>query len=92
MFIKLTKASGRTYAQLVESFRDDGGTPVPLKYVITSKRIAGAPEYSVVMSNWNLKPTIAADRFKFVAPKGATNLKGIEVDETGEITITEGAK
>ena len=27
MFIKLTKASGRTYAQLVESFRDDGGTP-----------------------------------------------------------------
>ena len=70
----------------------DGDQPVPLKYVITSKRIAGAPEYSVVMSNWNLKPTIAADRFKFVAPKGATNLKGIEVDETGEITITEGAK
>ena len=27
MFIKLTKASGRTYAQLVESFRDEGGTP-----------------------------------------------------------------
>ena len=27
MFIKLTKASGRTYAQLVESFRDEAGTP-----------------------------------------------------------------
>jgi hypothetical protein len=27
VFIKLTKASGRTYAQLVESFRDEAGTP-----------------------------------------------------------------
>ncbi|MBE2261635.1 MAG: DUF2092 domain-containing protein [Burkholderiaceae bacterium] len=70
----------------------DGDQPLPLKYVITSKRLAGAPEYSVVLSNWNLKPAIAADRFKFVPPKGATNLKAIEVDETGEITISGGAK
>ena len=27
MFIKLTRAGGRTYAQLVESFRDDSGRP-----------------------------------------------------------------
>jgi transposase len=27
MFIKLTRSAGRTYAQLVESFRDEGGTP-----------------------------------------------------------------
>jgi transposase len=27
MFIKLTRAAGRTYAQLVESFRDEHGTP-----------------------------------------------------------------
>ena len=27
MFIKLTRAGGRTYAQLVESFRDEGGRP-----------------------------------------------------------------
>ena len=27
MFIKLTRASGHTYAQLVESFRDEHGRP-----------------------------------------------------------------
>ena len=57
-----------------------------MKYVITTKWMAGAPQYSVQLSNWNTKPVIAADEFKFVPPKGAERLKALAVDEAGEIT------
>jgi len=70
----------------------DGDEPLPMKYVITSKRVAMSPQYSVVLSNWNTKPTIAANRFQFVAPPGARKLQGLSVDETGEITTSEEGK
>ena len=70
----------------------DGDEPLPMKYVITSKRIATSPQYSVVLSNWNTKPAIAANRFQFVAPQGARKLQGLSVDETGEITASEEGK
>ena len=63
-----------------------GDEPLPMKYVITTKWMTGAPQYSVQLSNWNTKPVIAASRFKFVAPKGAEKLETLPVDETGEIT------
>jgi hypothetical protein len=66
----------------------DGAEPLPMKYVITSKRIAMAPQYSVVLSNWNTKPVIAANRFQFVAPQGVKRLQGLSVDETGEISAS----
>jgi len=68
------------------------GDPLPMKYVITTRDVAGAPQYSVQFSKWNLKPAIAASRFTFVAPKGAQKLEALPVDETGEITGKQGAK
>jgi hypothetical protein len=90
---------GTDFVQGVEchhlSFREDevdwqlwvktGDEPLPMKYVITTKWLTGAPQYSVQMSNWNLKPTIAADRFTFAVPKGATKLETLAVDEAGEL-------
>lgn len=70
----------------------DGDQPLPLKYVVTTKRMAGAPQYSVQLSQWNLKPSLAASRFKFVPPAGVQKLKALPVDETGEIIDTEGAR
>lgn len=69
-----------------------GDEPLPMKYVITTKFLAGAPQYSVQFSNWNLKPAVNASRFTFVAPKGAEKLERLAVDETGEITIQKGSK
>lgn len=97
---------GTEYVQGVEchhlSFREDdvdwqlwvktGNEPLPMKYVITTKWLTGAPQYSVQMSNWNLSPVIAADRFKFVAPQGATKLEALAVDEAGELQMPEEAK
>ena len=81
------------------SFREDevdwqlwvrtGDEPLPMKYVITTKWLTGAPQYSVELSNWNLKPVIPAGRFTFAVPKGATKLEALAVDEAGELTLGE---
>jgi hypothetical protein len=70
----------------------DGDEPLPMKYVITSKWMAGAPEYSIELSDWNLKPTIPADRFTFVVPQGAKKLDALPVDEAGEFTAPQEGK
>ena len=69
-----------------------GDEPLPMKYVITSKWITGAPQYSVQMSNWNLKPQIAAQQFEFSPPQGAKRIDELSVDEAGEITLPKESK
>lgn len=68
------------------------GSPLPMRYVITTKDVAGFPQLSVQFSNCNLRPAVAANRFDFVAPKGAKWLKALPVDEMGEITATQESK
>jgi hypothetical protein len=70
----------------------EGNEPLPLKYVITTKWMTGAPQYSVQFSNWNTKPAIAASRFSFVAPKDAVRLDALPVDEMGELGAPQGSK
>lgn len=62
-----------------------GDEPVPMKYVITTKWLTGAPQYSVQFRDWNTRPAIAAGAFTFAVPKGAEKLEALPVDETGEI-------
>jgi hypothetical protein len=50
---------------------EDGPRPLPRKYVITSKNIEGAPEYEIVLRDWNLAPKLSDDLFKFKPPPGA---------------------
>ena len=64
-----------------------GNAPLPMKYIITTKWVAGAPQYSVRFRGWNTKPQIEANRFEFSAPKGARKLETIEVNEMGELMI-----
>jgi len=49
----------------------EGDRPLPCRYVITSKGIAGAPQFSMQVIDVNTSPTIAADKFRFVPPAGA---------------------
>jgi hypothetical protein len=64
-----------------------GDTPLPMKYVITSKWVTGAPQYTASFRNWNTKPKIKASQFEFTAPKGAEKLDAIPVDEAGQLRI-----
>jgi hypothetical protein len=66
-----------------------GDTPLPMKYVITSKWVTGAPQYTARFHNWNTKPDIDASQFEFTVPKGAKRLDSIPVNEAGQIVIEE---
>jgi hypothetical protein len=66
-----------------------GDEPLPMKYVITTKWMTGAPQYSVRLSDWNIKPVIAPGRFNFSVPTGAVKVEALPVDEAGEITVQQ---
>jgi hypothetical protein len=59
-----------------------GPRPIPHKYVITSKTVAGAPQYTLVIRNWQSEIPGGADAFAFkpdvavrrVEPKDLGNL------------------
>ena len=68
-----------------------GDKPLPMKYVITSKWVTAAPQYSIRFRDWDTNPRIDADQFSFSAPKGARKLDSIPVNALGEL-MTEGNK
>ena len=68
-----------------------GDKPLPMKYVITSKWVTAAPQYSIRFRDWDTDPDIEAEQFGFQAPKGATKLDSIPVNALGEI-MTGGDK
>lgn len=61
--------------------------PVPMKYVITTKWVTGAPQYSIRFRNWNFEADVSASTFEFTPPEGAIKAEGIAVSETGELSI-----
>ena len=63
---------------------DAGQTPVPRKFVITYKQEPGQPGYSVIMDQWNLKPTFAGDLFKPNPPADARQVQMNELLGTGQ--------
>jgi len=55
-----------------------GDRPYPCRYVITSKHVAGAPQYSIQISDWKTGDEVAADDFSFA---NATNAGKIELQD-----------
>ncbi len=60
-----------------------GDRPYPCKYVITSKRIASGPQYTIQIRNWKTGDEVAADDFGF---DNTTNAKKISLKELKEMT------
>jgi hypothetical protein len=48
-----------------------GSRPIPRKYVITSKTTAGAPQYTIRITDWKSNESLAADAFNFAPPANA---------------------
>jgi len=55
----------------------DGHQPVPLRFVITSKKVKGSPQFTVQLSNWNTMPKLTAGDFAFQAPAGAKPVSSV---------------
>ena len=63
-----------------------GERPVPCKYVLTSKLIAGGPQYSVELRNWKTGSEVAADDFMFKIPMNAEKIDITELqDKAGDL-------
>jgi len=51
-----------------------GDRPVPRKYVITSKAVAGAPQYTLRIKDWTSNVGILPESFEFQPPEGTMKL------------------
>ena len=52
-----------------------GDRPLPCKYVITSKTVAAAPDFTIQFRNWSSGKAAPATAFKFVPAKGAKRVE-----------------
>lgn len=66
-----------------------GEAPLPLKYVITSKWDAFAPQYQIRLHGWNTQPEIAKTRFAFEPPKAASKIQISAFGDAAELGTTQ---
>jgi hypothetical protein len=72
-----------------------GERPVPRKYVITSKAVGAAPQYSLRLRNWTTGVNPAPDAFAFKPPAGSSGVAISllnDIDEIPEGVAPGGAK
>jgi hypothetical protein len=70
-----------------------GARPIPRKYVITSKAVAGAPQYTLRIKDW--RTDVPADAFAFKPAQGAKKVALADltdIDEVPQGTVTAGGK
>jgi hypothetical protein len=60
---------------------EEGGRPLPRKFVLTSKQVKGEPQFTVVVRNWELAPKLTDRMFTFTPPKGAKKIDFLNLTE-----------
>jgi hypothetical protein len=58
---------------------EDGDKPLPRKFILTSKKVAGEPEFTVLIRSWDLAPKLTNQEFSFVPPKGAKKIEFLQL-------------
>lgn len=71
-----------------------GDRPYPCRYVITSPKVKGSPQYTIDVRDWKTGAEVASDTFSVDVPKDAKNLElGAIADELPEIfKVKKGAQ
>ncbi len=54
---------------------ENSANPLPRKFIITSKWLVGAPQFTAFMTNWNVSPQFKDSLFTFVKPEGAQKIE-----------------
>ena len=52
----------------------DGDAPQPCKYLITTKWVTGAPQFTAVFADWYTSPSLDEDLFTFTPPEDAQRI------------------
>jgi len=69
-----------------------GDVPLPMKYVITTKWLTGAPQYEIRLRDWNTNPPVSQDAFTFTAPTGARLLEVLPPNQLDDFQPAEEAQ
>src|SRR5262249_2580523 len=69
-----------------------GARPYPCRYVITSKKVTGWPQYTLDIWAWKAGAEVASDGFKLDLPAGAKKLTADQVPDLNEIPALFSAK
>jgi hypothetical protein len=62
-----------------------GARPYPCRYVITSKKVTGWPQYTLDIRGWKAGAEVAADAFKLEIPPSAQKLMPGQIPDLDEI-------
>lgn len=62
-----------------------GDHPYPCRYVITTKLVAQAPQYSIQISDWKTGTEVASDDFVFKKPAGAKQVDLKDLPDASEL-------
>jgi hypothetical protein len=62
-----------------------GERPYPCRYVITSTKVDGLPQYTLDISNWKTGSEVEADSFSYTVPAGFTQVKPGELHNADEL-------
>lgn len=60
---------------------EDGKRALPCRFVITSKNEPGAPQYTIVTSNWREERAFPPDTFAFKAPRDAKRIQFVRLED-----------
>jgi hypothetical protein len=55
----------------------DGAQPLPLRFVITTKKVKGAPQFTVQLSNWDTQPKLSGLEFEHHPAAGAKPIQSV---------------
>ena len=58
---------------------EEGDRPLPKKFIVTSKLMTGAPQFTVLINSWNLSPDLRENMFTFDPPKDAHKIDFIRL-------------
>ena len=68
--------------------------PIPRKYIITTKTMTGAPQYTLRIRDWQSNTSVTADKFAFQPPADAKKVKFTALSGIDEVPlgVAAGAK
>src|SRR6266576_1934971 len=58
---------------------EDGDKPLPRKFILSSKKVSGEPEFTVLIRNWDVAPKFTDQEFNFTPAKGAKKIEFLKL-------------
>jgi hypothetical protein len=59
---------------------EESTIPLPRKIIITQKHVTGAPQFTAVLSDWNVAPKLADSLFTFIVPENAKKIEFLPME------------